>query len=224
MRSLARSQGTFTRWLFGVSLLVTLAATGIARALISLGHAGDPNRAIGLPVAFWGTSILLLFGSVFLHRAVEFVRIEKQSRFRKSMLAALTTGTMFVGVQSFGIWCLLNYQQPEDAETSAATFVLVFVVLHALHFSVALMFLVFVTLKGLADRYDHESYWGVTVCAWFWHVLGIAWIAILAVLVIANVDESTMQRRQVATQCRDDRHEAPTNESCPAGPQLPVTC
>lgn len=195
VKSLAQSQSTFTLWLFGVSSLVTLIAAGIAQVLISMGDGGGSDRTIGLPAAFWGTSILLLIGSALLHRAVEFVRREQQARFRRSLVAALITGTGFVGVQSFGVWCLLRYQQPADAETGAASFILVFVVLHALHFTVAMMFLVYVTLKGIAERYDHEYYWGVTVCAWFWHVLGIAWVAILAVLVIANVDESTMQHR-----------------------------
>jgi cytochrome c oxidase subunit III len=47
------------------------------------------------------------------------------------------------------------------------------------------LFLVFVTVQGFADRYDHEYYWGVLVCACFWHALGIVWLAILFVLVIA---------------------------------------
>ena len=56
-----------------------------------------------------------------------------------------------------------------------------FAVLHVLHFTVAMMFLVYVMLRSFQDRYDHEYYFGVTVCTWFWHVLGIVWVAILLV-------------------------------------------
>jgi heme/copper-type cytochrome/quinol oxidase subunit 3 len=44
---------------------------------------------------------------------------------------------------------------------------------------IALMVLSYVTLQGLSDRYDHEYSFGVALCAWFWHALGIAWIFIL---------------------------------------------
>jgi heme/copper-type cytochrome/quinol oxidase subunit 3 len=58
--------------------------------------------------------------------------------------------------------------------------------LHGMHFVVALLFLCHITVQAMADRYDHEYYWGVTVCAWFWHALGVAWVAILFVMLIAQ--------------------------------------
>ena len=52
-------------------------------------------------------------------------------------------------------------------------------------FVVATLFLSLVAVRTFADRYDHEYYWGVSVVAWFWHALGIVWLAILAVFAIA---------------------------------------
>jgi len=46
---------------------------------------------------------------------------------------------------------------------------------------------VYVTVQALADRYDHEYYWGVTLCAWFWHALGLVWCVILATMGIATL-------------------------------------
>lgn len=103
------------------------------------------------------------------------------------MLAGLIAGTVFVGVQGYGLWWLLQIQPLDKAaaETGTTAFVFAFAGLHALHVSVALLFLTWVTLQALSDRYDHEYYWGVTVCAGFWHVLAIVWFAILAVFAIA---------------------------------------
>lgn len=192
MNSLSRSQGTFTLWLFTVSATVMAAATLIAKGLISFGDSQFAGGQIGLPAVFWITTSLLIVGSVFLTRAQGFVRREKQSQFRRSMLISLALGTLFVGVQSYGVWRLLGYQSPSEAQTSANAFILVFVALHGLHFTIAMMFLVFVTLKSLADRYDHEYYWGVTVCSWFWHVLGLAWVAILGVIIIAKINHQAI--------------------------------
>jgi hypothetical protein len=68
------------------------------------------------------------------------------------------------------------------------------VALHAMHFTLALMFLVWVTLGAFADRYDHEYFWGVVVCAWFWHALGIAWGCILIVFAISTGTAKDMGR------------------------------
>jgi heme/copper-type cytochrome/quinol oxidase subunit 3 len=67
-------------------------------------------------------------------------------------------------------------------ETGASPYVAVISALHAVHFVVALMFLVFVTVHAFADRYDHEYYFGVTICSWFWHALGVAWLIVLGVI------------------------------------------
>ena len=57
--------------------------------------------------------------------------------------------------------------------------VFVAVALHALHGIAALLWLVYVTLRGFAGDYDHEYRFGLTACGWCWHALGVVWIAIL---------------------------------------------
>ena len=76
-----------------------------------------------------------------------------------------------------------DYQQ---TQTNAHGFVFMFAALHAMHFLVAQSVLLWVTLAAFCDRYDHEYYFGVTFAAWFWHVLGIAWLAILCVFSVAT--------------------------------------
>jgi cytochrome c oxidase subunit 3 len=138
-----------------------------------------------LQPAFGAGTLLLVAGSTVLQRALHHVRLEHQRPFRRSMLAAVALGILFVGVQSYGLWCLVQGRMPADASTGVA-FVFVFAALHGMHFLLALMCVVFVALRAFQDWYDHEYYWGVTVCAWFWHFLGIVWGAILMVLVITS--------------------------------------
>jgi len=122
------------------------------------------------------------------HRAVGAVRREKQRRFRRRLLIALIAGVGFVAVQSYGLWCLFGSQPrtAEAASTGPQAFVFVLTVLHGMHVSIALMFLTFVYLKSLINRYDHEYHWGVTFCGWFWHALGMVWLAIVFVFLIAR--------------------------------------
>ena len=77
-----------------------------------------------------------------------------------------------------------------DAAMGAGAFIFVLAALHGLHFTVALLFLAFVTLRAFADRYDHEYYWGVMVCTFFWHGLAWVWLCILAVFACAALTGS----------------------------------
>ena len=167
-----------------VACAITLAG-GLAGLLIHLTPPGHVGGDSGFPPAFPISTVLLAAGSGWLVRAVQQVRRERQRAFRRSLVLALGAGVLFVGVQSWGLWWLGRQQNPAAAQTGANAFVLVFAVLHAIHFTVALLFLAWVTLRALADRYDHEYYWGVSLCGYLWHALGIVWLVILAVLVIA---------------------------------------
>lgn len=180
------NQGRLARRFFLISLAVFGAAGCGAWLLIRFVPSREMGEAVVLPGAFWINTLLLFAGSGLLHRAGEQVRLERQPPFRRALLAALVVGTLFVGVQSYGLWCLLGGQRPAEVSTSASAFVFIFSLLHGLHFTVALLFLVFVVVRAFADRYDHEYYWGVTVCTFFWHLLGLVWIAILAVFAIAD--------------------------------------
>jgi cytochrome c oxidase subunit III len=138
------------------------------------------------PSVFWGSTLLLLAGSFSLQRSVRLVEREKQRPFRRSLIAALFFGTFFVALQSYGLYNLVRHQKPSEVQTGANAFLTLFATLHAMHFTLALLCLVWVTLSALADRFDHEYFWGVKICAWFWHALGIVWLVILMAFLIAT--------------------------------------
>lgn len=152
----------------------------------------SPAGEFHFPVAFWISSISLLTGSIALQRSIYFVQNERLRPFRSHLLAALVAGTLFVAFQIFGMWVLLRSQESGLAFSAAdpsvtlgvKPYVFVATFLHAMHFVLALLFLVYVALNGVTGRYDHEYYWGVCVCAWFWHGLGIVWAMILCVFAI----------------------------------------
>ena len=180
------SPGSLARRFFVTSLVVSLLAAGIGRGLVVVFGFSPAGSRLVFPPVFWISTVLLLAGSVVLERARAAVRRERQRSFRRALVAGLAVGALFVGLQGYGLWCLLQQQELVSAQTGAGAFLFMLVFVHAMHFSVALLFLVFVTVCGLAGRYDHEYHWGVTVCAWFWHVLGIVWLGILTAFLIAT--------------------------------------
>lgn len=174
------------RRFFATVLGVCLVAWS-AGSIVSRIPGFEPHRSDSVfPAAFGVTSVLLLTGSVLFSRALWYVRLEKQRPFRRLLVSALVVGSLFVGVQSVGLWALMpQVRSPEAAQVGVTAFVLMLVSLHALHFLVAVLFLSFVTVRAFDDRYDHEYHWGVTVCAWFWHALGVVWCGILGVFAIS---------------------------------------
>jgi cytochrome c oxidase subunit 3 len=164
-------------------LLVAITLSMVLLSLLPPNTAARPNQ---FSWAFGVSTCLLLSGSGCMHQAIESVRRERQSRFRRWLKLALTAGTLFVAVQTYALTCLIRQQPPDDASTGAAAFVAVFAAMHGMHFVIALLFLSHITVQALADRYDHEYFWGVTVCAWFWHALGLVWLAILFVMMVAR--------------------------------------
>ena len=171
---------------FVQTALMMAVAVGISMVLSSL--IGRPVGVSGFrfPPAFTVSTLLLLAGSFSMHRAVSAVRLERQRSFRCWLWAGAVCGVLFLGVQGYGLWTLLPTERTAgEASLGVAPFVLMLAGLHALHLSVATLFVAFLTTRASVHRYDHEYYWGVSVCAWFWHGLGLAWLFILAIFAIA---------------------------------------
>lgn len=184
----ARHAGGQSRAAVRFFLLATLLcslATGLCTLLVWLTPPRPEGTHLVFPPAFVASTLLLAAGSYAMQRAVRFVRREKQRDFRRWLKIACGIGVLFIAVQSYSLWWLTPAPRVAGEEsTGVVAFVLVLASLHALHFAVATLFVAFVTVRAAENRYDHEYHWGVTFCAWFWHFLGIVWVAILAVIAI----------------------------------------
>jgi len=171
---------------FGLSLSLLAVAAVVAAVGINLSASESRNSQSVMPTAFWISTALLATGSITLHRAAWHVRVQRLESFRRLLAWSLLFGTLFVGVQTCGLWQLVQHQtpahstQPESAETGANAFVVMVAGMHGVHIIVALLFIAWVTVNAYANRYDHEYSTSVTFCAWFWHALGIVWLVILS--------------------------------------------
>ncbi len=180
----AGAQGRLVVRLFGLTAALLGVGIGIALGLLRVAPpARSPSGPFIVPTAFAFSTLLLFFCSAAQGRALSAVRRERQTAFRRSLAAAVAFATAFVGVQAFGLFCIVQSLGGDrgagEAQLGATSLVLGAATLHALHVVVALFFLSYVNLQSHADRYDHEYSFGVAVCAWFWHILGVLWFFIL---------------------------------------------
>ena len=183
-RSGAVSQGTFVVRVFLAGVIVCTVAVVFGQLMIRVWPPTTVLVESMMGTAFVVSSTLLLATSLSLHRARCAVRRERQALFRRRMMGAVAVATLFFSVQAYGLRCLEAVLDPSRVAVGAKSFAFVFTALHALHVAVAMMFLIYVTARSLNGRYDHEYYWGVTICVWFWDLLGLVWLAILGVFII----------------------------------------
>lgn len=188
LSNISPSKRTDARFLLRfAATVVAVAATagGLAWMLVTvIGTTPHPGRVV-FPAALYASTILLALGSLTLQRALFAIRRERQRACRLSLFQAMLAGTLFCGTQSYAVYCLIQNQTPATAQADANAFLIVFAGLHAMHFCVAMLFVCYVTVRAFAGRYDHEYYLGITVCTYFWHALGVVWLVILGVFVIA---------------------------------------
>ena len=162
-------------------------ALGLAKLLITFLPAEVGLTSWRTVVAFVVSTSFLFCGSGFLCRALIAVRRERQRPFRRWVCMALGAGIAFVGVQSYALASLLRQRDTGEFSEETLTFIALFATLHAIHFVIAFLCLTYVAVQAFADRYDHEYYWGITYCSWFWHALVIVWIAILFVMILTRL-------------------------------------
>ena len=164
---------------------VAVTAGVLAGILIHVvGTTPHPGRVV-FPVALYASTILLWLGSLALQRALAAIRRERQRICRRHLCQAMLAGTLFCGTQSYALYCLIQNQTPATAQADANAFLIVFAGLHAMHFCVAMLFVCYITVRTFAGRYDHEYYLGITLCTYLWHALGVVWMVILGVFVMA---------------------------------------
>lgn len=145
-------------------------------------------EALKLPISFWTSTSLLVFISIFLQRAVGFVRREQQLQFRQCLVWSYVLAVAFVIIQSFGMYELMvnHFRNLDDGSTKVygMSFTLAFI--HALHVLGGVIFLAYVIYQSRRDKYDHERHWAVDHCASYWHFLDVVWVSMLLVFVITK--------------------------------------
>ena len=140
-----------------------------------------------VPVSFWASTSLLIVISIFLQRAVWFVRRESINHFRQCLIWAWAAAVIFVVIQAFGMSELVaNHFRLDDGSTKVygMSFTLAFI--HALHVLGGMAFLGYVIFQSFRGKYDHERHWAVDHCAGYWHFLDIVWLTMLLVFAITK--------------------------------------
>lgn len=139
-----------------------------------------------MPQSFWLSTFFLLATSILLERTCWLVRRQKKD-FAQWLIAASVTAILFLIVQTFALMYLVDQHfQATDGSTKVFGMSFVLAFLHALHVVGGLVYISYILVNTLRNRYDHERFWAIKYCAGYWHFLDIVWFAMLITFAITR--------------------------------------
>ena len=168
-------------YLFILTIGVFFVGGLLTYVIVRVNNPVESVELIAIPTAFLWSTFLLILISVCLQRSVWYVRRQKTAESLNNLVYGLLFSAAFVFVQWLGLDHLLQLHNQLSRESATSHGVFFFIaVLHGLHIFGGIIYIVFVLIQSLRDKYDHERHWAIDNCAGYWHFLGVVWLAMLA--------------------------------------------
>ncbi len=200
--------GNLAMWLFLIALGVLFAASLLGYLLVNArmrqprpilldGEWGMLAREvppIHLPPILWLSTIIMIFSSLAVHRALVHIRHKRHSAMRRWITITLLAAIMFVVVQTPSMYVLIGEHMaqlppvPSLDKPAFATFglIAVLIAIHALHVLGGIVPLAVVRHRANRGHYDHEDHGPVHYLAMYWHFLDVVWLVMFATLLLSQ--------------------------------------
>lgn len=153
---------------------------GLALLVWKTAPVWPPPGAPDPPAGLWMSTLLLLGCSVALARALVSHRRHERTAVRRAAYAALGLGASFLAAQAL-LW---RGFAVEGVSTSNGYVALFYALtgLHAVHIAGGIIFLgrALTVLHAAEDGLGRET--TLRLCGVYWHVMGVIWIALFAIL------------------------------------------
>lgn len=128
-----------------------------------------------MPKMFLYSTITILISSVFMQWSIVAAKRNQTDRVKTSLMITLGLGLVFVLLQFLG-WSDMTHRNlffvANDPSTS---FVYVITGVHLAHLLGGIIYLMYVNVRALGDKYSANNYFALTQCATYWHFLGGLW-------------------------------------------------
>jgi cytochrome c oxidase subunit 3 len=167
----------------GVIFAATLVAYVITRVQVERWR---PPGSPGLPVGLLGSTALIFGVSASMQRALTNIRRNEQQALRRSLVLGFAFAIAFVVGQGFNWFEMFTAQTVAAQRTLFAFSFYLLTGLHALHVVGGFVPLAIVLRRSREREYSSSRYDGVRFCVWYWHYLGVIWLVLLSVMVIAQ--------------------------------------
>lgn len=141
-----------------------------------------------LPRMFYISTAIILVSSVFMNWVLMAAKKNKFATMKITSLITLLLGVAFIVVQfkAYSILVENNIVFAGSSSNAAGSFLYILTGLHIVHLIGGMMAVFVVFIKTLLERYNSEDYFGIRLCAIFWHFLGALWIYLFLFLLFVR--------------------------------------
>jgi heme/copper-type cytochrome/quinol oxidase subunit 3 len=176
--------GVLGMWVFLATLTVLFLAAIVGYLFVRLKATDWPPPGMPrLPAGLWLATLVLLAGSVTIHRALIATRNGERTRSIRGLEVTLALAVVFLSVQLVNWWGLIRVRVTAASNLYAFTFFML-TGLHAAHVIGGVVLLAVVLARALRGHYGSGAYSGITYAAMYWHFLDAIWLLLFAVLVV----------------------------------------
>jgi cytochrome c oxidase subunit 3 len=179
-----QNMGVFGMLIFLASLSVLFLSSMVGVIVVRL-RADEwvPEGAAGPPMSLWISTAVILGCSFAVHRALLAARSGAKPKLVRWLIVTLFLGVVFLILQTYNWWELHVGGVTPRTGLYGFTF-WVMTVLHGLHVIGGLLPLGIVTTRAAQGAYAPEFHPGVVYMALYWHFLDVAWLIILAIILL----------------------------------------
>lgn len=166
------------------SMSVLFAATIIGFWFTRLN--AEQFRAPGLPDLPSGlllSTLLIALTSLSIWQAQRSIKTNALEAVKRWLLAAGALATLFLLTQSANWFAM---RPPSDAPSLYLSTFYILTGVHALHVLGGFVPLGFVVHHATARKYSSSAHEGLSLCAQYWHYLGVVWLILVAMLYFGN--------------------------------------
>ena len=139
-----------------------------------------PGTVLNIPVTAVNT-FLLICSSVTMVKAFAAAQDGLQRALRLWLLATTIIGAMFVGVQVYEYWHLIEKGFVPSEGLYGSTFYTM-TGFHGFHVTIGVICMSFVTIRAFLGKYTATDHRGVEVIGLYWHFVDLVWIILFTIV------------------------------------------
>ena len=149
---------------------------------------GAPGEVLNVPLTGANTFILIC-SSVTMVKAFAAIQQGDQQGLKRWLLATAAIGAVFLGVQAFEYYKLVEHgfvpgvanYTAEGQPLYGATFYTM-TGFHGAHVTIGVLCLLFVSWRAFRGKYTAQSHGGVEIVGLYWHFVDLVWIILFTIV------------------------------------------
>jgi cytochrome c oxidase subunit 3 len=168
--------------LFLASLAVLFIASMAAYVITRSGHPDWAAHDVKLPWGLLGAGLFLVGTSVAIELGLSAIRRNNQRRLMQWLWGTGVFALLFLLAQALNWRTVMQHNVTDDSRILSLFIFYMLTGVHALHIVAGFIPLGIVIYRCKQRDYSSSRYEGVSLCAQYWHFLGVIWVLLMATM------------------------------------------